>query len=392
MYAAARDAWSLSDEDLAEIARAAVDASFAEPRVSDSGHRDRRVARRARCGAAGPGGTLTRPGPDPPGPAWNSPHRQTSTRWSAWRRRFASARRSSRWSGSATWASRCSSRCARRVPDDRARRRPGEDRAPRGAFLHRRRHRRRTSLDSTRDVHHRRRDPRRGRRRAASASRRRSPTTRRTSRSSGGPPRTSAATCARAAGGARVDDLPGHHRGDPRARSSRRTGLEAGRDFALGYSPERIDPGQRRTASENTPKIVARPHRPVPRPHGLVLRALRPRRSSVTTTPREAEMAKLIENTFRQVNIALVNELAIMAPRDGRRHLGGAAGRVDEAVRVHAVLAGAGRRRALHLDRPLVPVVAGRPAARLPASGSSSTRTRSTTGCPSTSSPASARR
>jgi UDP-N-acetyl-D-glucosamine dehydrogenase len=94
------------------------------------------------------------------------------------------------------------------------------------------------------------------------------------------------------------------------------SGLEAGRDFALGYSPERIDPGQTSHRVENTPKIVA----------GLTNRcrdltasfyALFVRDIVTTTTPREAEMAKLVENTFRQVNIALVNELAIMAREMG---------------------------------------------------------------------------
>jgi UDP-N-acetyl-D-glucosamine dehydrogenase len=90
------------------------------------------------------------------------------------------------------------------------------------------------------------------------------------------------------------------------------SGLEAGKEFALGYSPERIDPGQKTHRLENTPKIVA----------GMTERCREVatafyshfvREVVTTSTPREAEMAKLIENTFRQVNIALVNELAIMA-------------------------------------------------------------------------------
>jgi nucleotide sugar dehydrogenase len=93
------------------------------------------------------------------------------------------------------------------------------------------------------------------------------------------------------------------------------SGLEAGRDFALAYSPERIDPGNPASLKE-TPKIVA----------GLTsdqtdLAELFYRQfvSEVvrTPSPRDAEMAKLIENTFRQVNIALVNELATLAPELG---------------------------------------------------------------------------
>jgi UDP-N-acetyl-D-glucosamine dehydrogenase len=90
------------------------------------------------------------------------------------------------------------------------------------------------------------------------------------------------------------------------------SGLLAGQDFALGYSPERIDPGNRQRSLEATPKIVS----------GLTERCRELTASFYgqfvhtvvsTSTPREAEMAKLIENTYRQVNIALVNELAILA-------------------------------------------------------------------------------
>jgi UDP-N-acetyl-D-glucosamine dehydrogenase len=90
------------------------------------------------------------------------------------------------------------------------------------------------------------------------------------------------------------------------------SGLTAGRDFGLGYSPERIDPGQEAYRMDNTPKIVA----------GLTDRCRDlatsfysqfVREVVTTSSPREAEMAKLVENTFRQVNIALVNELAILA-------------------------------------------------------------------------------
>jgi UDP-N-acetyl-D-glucosamine dehydrogenase len=90
------------------------------------------------------------------------------------------------------------------------------------------------------------------------------------------------------------------------------SGLAAGRDFALGYSPERIDPGNRDRNLETTPKIVS----------GLTERCRELMASFYgqfvhtvvsTSSPRDAEMAKLIENTYRQVNIALVNELAILA-------------------------------------------------------------------------------
>ena len=90
------------------------------------------------------------------------------------------------------------------------------------------------------------------------------------------------------------------------------SGFAAGRDFALAYSPERIDPGNREHRLDTTPKVVA----------GLTDRCRELAVSfystfvhTIVTTsrPREAEMAKLIENTYRQVNIALVNELAVLA-------------------------------------------------------------------------------
>jgi UDP-N-acetyl-D-glucosamine dehydrogenase len=98
-----------------------------------------------------------------------------------------------------------------------------------------------------------------------------------------------------------------------------KSGLEAGVDFSLAFSPERIDPGQ--TSSKgwdvtNTPKVVG----------GLTPRCTE-RASAVlsmlgapvhpVSTPRSAEMSKLLENIFRSVNIALVNELALLAERMG---------------------------------------------------------------------------
>jgi nucleotide sugar dehydrogenase len=90
------------------------------------------------------------------------------------------------------------------------------------------------------------------------------------------------------------------------------SGLEAGIDFALGYSPERIDPGQRDRQLQHTPKVVSGL---TERCRDLTVSLYTPivHSVAVTSSPREAEMAKLIENTYRQVNIALVNELAVMA-------------------------------------------------------------------------------
>lgn len=89
------------------------------------------------------------------------------------------------------------------------------------------------------------------------------------------------------------------------------SGLEVGTDYALGYSPERINPGST-WGLHNTPKIVSGVD---PVSLDVASRTYARLSASVVTaaSPREAEMAKLIENTFRSVNIALVNELATLA-------------------------------------------------------------------------------
>jgi nucleotide sugar dehydrogenase len=90
------------------------------------------------------------------------------------------------------------------------------------------------------------------------------------------------------------------------------SGLRAGKDFHVGYSPERIDPGNLKWNLRTTPKVVS----------GIntaSLESVRNFYSSIVdevvpvSGPKEAELAKLIENTFRHVNIALMNELAIFA-------------------------------------------------------------------------------
>jgi UDP-N-acetyl-D-glucosamine dehydrogenase len=90
------------------------------------------------------------------------------------------------------------------------------------------------------------------------------------------------------------------------------SGLLAGADFHLGYSAERIDPGNQRWTLVTTPKVVS----------GIDERSLKAidgfysglvERTVPVASTREAELAKLLENTFRHVNIALVNEIAMFA-------------------------------------------------------------------------------
>jgi UDP-N-acetyl-D-glucosamine dehydrogenase len=88
------------------------------------------------------------------------------------------------------------------------------------------------------------------------------------------------------------------------------SGLRAGKDFFLGYSPERIDPGNPTWRLENTPKVVSGLNdislRHVEQFYDDVVDSTVP-----VSSPRTAELTKLLENTFRHVNIALVNELAM---------------------------------------------------------------------------------
>jgi UDP-N-acetyl-D-glucosamine dehydrogenase len=87
--------------------------------------------------------------------------------------------------------------------------------------------------------------------------------------------------------------------------------LRAGRDFFLAYSPERIDPGSGRDFKQ-MPKIVSGIG-PTDTDLAELFYGQLVSRVVRTPSPREAEMAKLLENTFRQVNIALVNEIATLA-------------------------------------------------------------------------------
>lgn len=94
------------------------------------------------------------------------------------------------------------------------------------------------------------------------------------------------------------------------------SGLRCGEDFLLAYSPERIEPGNKRFGLRNTPKIVGGVTPAATDAalalYGSVIETVMP-----VSSPQVAEMAKLLENTFRHVNIALVNEMAILCHEMG---------------------------------------------------------------------------
>ena len=90
------------------------------------------------------------------------------------------------------------------------------------------------------------------------------------------------------------------------------SGLTAGTGFQLGYSPERIDPGNATYTLETTPKVVSGiDAESLARVQGFYDALVD--RTVPVRSPKEAELTKLLENTFRHVNIALVNELAMFA-------------------------------------------------------------------------------
>jgi nucleotide sugar dehydrogenase len=94
------------------------------------------------------------------------------------------------------------------------------------------------------------------------------------------------------------------------------SGLCAPTDFSLGYSPERIDPGNPMWRLENTPKVIAgidpTSLSRITEFYGRLVERVVP-----VSSPRVAELTKLLENTFRHVNIALVNEVAVFARQLG---------------------------------------------------------------------------
>ena len=94
------------------------------------------------------------------------------------------------------------------------------------------------------------------------------------------------------------------------------SGRTIGEDCFLAFSPERVDPGNTRWGIRETPKVVGG-MTPACTERARALYALVADTVHVVSSPESAELAKILENTFRAVNIALVNELAILADRMG---------------------------------------------------------------------------
>jgi UDP-N-acetyl-D-glucosamine dehydrogenase len=96
------------------------------------------------------------------------------------------------------------------------------------------------------------------------------------------------------------------------------SGLRAGLDFYVAFSPERIDPGNRRYTIANTDKVVGGiDQESTDRAALLLEQVVSAGKVHRVSGPKVAELTKLLENTFRSVNIALVNELAMLCDRMG---------------------------------------------------------------------------
>jgi len=94
------------------------------------------------------------------------------------------------------------------------------------------------------------------------------------------------------------------------------SGLEVGADLFLAFSPERVDPGNKRFTTRNIPKVVGGITEASTRVASALYAQIIERVHPVSST-KAAEMVKLLENTFRSVNIGLINELALICDRMG---------------------------------------------------------------------------
>lgn len=95
------------------------------------------------------------------------------------------------------------------------------------------------------------------------------------------------------------------------------SGLKCGKDFYLGFSPERVDPGNQKYKTQNTPKVVGAVGEDASWVICSMYRAFLESTVYEVSSPAVAEMEKLLENTYRNVNIGLVNEFAVIANKLG---------------------------------------------------------------------------
>ena len=95
------------------------------------------------------------------------------------------------------------------------------------------------------------------------------------------------------------------------------SGLKCGEDFYLGFSPERVDPGNLIYKTKNTPKVVGAVGKDATEVISAMYREVLEGEIYEVSSPAIAEMEKIVENTYRNINIGLVNELAILCNKMG---------------------------------------------------------------------------
>ena len=95
------------------------------------------------------------------------------------------------------------------------------------------------------------------------------------------------------------------------------SGLKCGEDFYLGFSPERVDPGNKQFKTKNTPKVVGAIGEEAREVIAAMYRAVLEGDVHEVSSPAVAEMEKILENTYRNINIGLANEMAILCNKMG---------------------------------------------------------------------------
>jgi len=95
------------------------------------------------------------------------------------------------------------------------------------------------------------------------------------------------------------------------------SGLVCGEDFYLGFSPERVDPGNKTYKTSNTPKVVGAIGEDAAEVISMVYSSILDSAIHTVSSPAVAEMEKILENTYRNINIGLINEMAILCNRMG---------------------------------------------------------------------------
>lgn len=95
------------------------------------------------------------------------------------------------------------------------------------------------------------------------------------------------------------------------------SGLKCGEDFFLAFSPERIDPGNKIYKTKNTPKVIGGVTKACTEVAAALYRSILESEVVEVSSPAVAEMEKILENTFRNINIALANEMAILCNKMG---------------------------------------------------------------------------